>query len=387
MTSSTESGQKLRVLHVIDSLAMGGAERMAADLVNLLDPQVVTVAIMPTRASGPLEDAVADHVPVVVLGRRYRWDLRGFRGLRRFVRENDIDLIHSHGRSSMQFVTAARRLGFIAARQVLHDHFGDVRIDPGMTRRMQMSVRLGVDAYIGVDTWLCDAAKRHLHLPDDRIYFVRNGIGVPTLDPTARASVRHELDIPETDFVITMVANFRSIKDHPLMLRAFRQADLGDRVTLLLIGVAVEPAYHHQCEKVARELGLGARVRFLGPRADVSRILQASDVGALSSRSESGPLALLEYMAAAVPFVVTNTGEIVQAVVGSGAGKVVPPNDATALAHALEEEFRMTPEERRDQGRRGRLIVESQFDQRVTAAQVLEVYRDVLGVPAADQRA
>jgi glycosyltransferase involved in cell wall biosynthesis len=88
---------------------------------------------------------------------------------------------------------------------------------------------------------------------------------------------------------------------------------------------------------VAYDLDLGSSVRFLEDVVDVSGLLAASDIGVLSSQSESAPNALLESMAAGLPVVGTDVPGIREIVPSGQTGSLVPPRDAEALAAALLE--------------------------------------------------
>lgn len=368
-----------QVLHVVDSLDLGGAERMAVELASLTDPEEFAVSLCATRAGGPLAAALSDDVPLDVLGRRRRWDAGGVLRFRRIVRDRRIDIVHTHGRGSAQFV-ALCRAGGLRVRHVFHDHFGGVDVDAHAGAGLRLACRWGVDAYIGVHRTLCDRAVETLGLPASRVHLVPNGVMVGRFTPATPADENQNLRL-------VAVAGFRPDKDHGTLLRAVAQCRAP--VELLLVG-ATAPAhagYLADCRALVDHLGLAQRVTFAGGRDDVPVVLAGADAGVLSSRTESGPLALLEYMAAGLPFVVTDTGEVTARVKESGAGLVVPVGDPTAMAAALDRLAGMAPAERAAMGARGRARVEAEFDQWVVARRVADVYRSMLAAPAPAGRA
>ena len=91
-------------------------------------------------------------------------------------------------------------------------------------------------------------------------------------------------------------------------------------------------AIRARCE----ELGLGRNVTFLGSRADIPEILRAADIGLLPSRSEGGPIAILEYMAAGLPFISTRTGYNTETAADLGVPGIVPLDDPDAFRAELE---------------------------------------------------
>ena len=93
------------VMHVIDTLEAGGAERMAVNLVNALPRDQFQAYLCATRRAGPLAELVASDVATVFLHRRSRFDARALRRLAQFIRDRDIRLLHAHETSL--FISAA----------------------------------------------------------------------------------------------------------------------------------------------------------------------------------------------------------------------------------------------------------------------------------------
>ena len=74
------------------------------------------------------------------------------------MRERDIDVVHTHGRGTMRFVTLARALGLSAAGHVFHDHYNWLHVDRRAGPALALPLR-AVDAYLGVDSRLCAWAE------------------------------------------------------------------------------------------------------------------------------------------------------------------------------------------------------------------------------------
>jgi len=148
-----------------------------------------------------------------------------------------------------------------------------------------------------------------------------------------RAAARTELGLRDDEFVVVTVANLRSQKDYPTMLRAARRlVDAGQPVRFLSVGQGPLAA---QLEAERSSLGLGDAFRFLGYRDDPVRVLVAADVFCLSSRFEGLPVALLEAMAAGLPVVVTDVGGIPGVISDGREGRLVPAGDPDSLATAI----------------------------------------------------
>ena len=110
------------VMHLTDTLEIGGAERMAVNLVNLLPRDQFAPHLCATRRGGPLSELVASDVSVMYLGRRSRLDLRAVRRLVRYVHAHDIRVLHAHGTAVFTAVAASLFEPYPAV--VWHVHFG-----------------------------------------------------------------------------------------------------------------------------------------------------------------------------------------------------------------------------------------------------------------------
>lgn len=374
-----------RVLIANDSLNVGGAERVAVDIANSLDPSRFDVRFLSTRVGGPLQAMIDDRIPVTILGRSATWDLAKLIGFANLVRAEGIDIVHSHGRGTLKFVALARALGLIDVRHVFHDHFGWLHIDRGAGPGLRRALR-SVDAYVGVDTRLCSWAMDVGGLPAERVHLVRSGVDVARFRAVVPVDLRAELQLPAEAVVLVMVANFRPQKDHPTLFRAIAELPEHHRRRLRLVVVGSTTAdreYHANCVAMLDRLGISDLVHLVGTRDDVASVLAAADAGVLSSKNETGPLAILEYMAAGIPFVATDTGEIAGAVKDLDVGFVPPPRDHHEMADALTALMELDDDGRKRMGARGRRAAEDLFAQERAVTEIESLYTEVLGIRSA----
>lgn len=198
-------------------------------------------------------------------------------------------------------------------------------------------------------------------------------------NPEARREVRAELGIPDTSLVITHIGRFHSQKDYPNLLSA---ADLVAAaradVCLVLCGDGVDSSNPLLAEWTARP-SLAGRFRLLGNRADVHRILAASDVAVSASTGEGFPNAVGEAMATGIPCVATDVGDTADLV--GEAGMIVPPADPQALASGILGLLARSPEDRSSLGLKARARIGNLFGLERMARRYAGVYREVLGEP------
>jgi glycosyltransferase involved in cell wall biosynthesis len=211
-------------------------------------------------------------------------------------------------------------------------------------------------------------------IPEKKLFLVEDGI--PLEEPARpREQVRASLAIPGDALAILSVGRLVPVKGHDVLLRAFA----GARASLpgSVLFVAGEGEERPRLETLAKELGLGEAVRFLGDRDDVRDLLSASDLVVQASRSESLGLAVLEAAAASRAVLATDVGGHKETVLPGVTGVLVPPEDPSLLARAIVE-LGKEPARREALGRAARARVEKERSVEAMARAVEAVYREAL---------
>jgi glycosyltransferase involved in cell wall biosynthesis len=207
------------------------------------------------------------------------------------------------------------------------------------------------------------AAQRYLAnggVSRERLRVIPNGVDTGHFRPLpeVRDRLRRELGLGET-FTWLAVGRLAPAKDYPTMLAAFARISAGrPACTLLIVGIG---PLQSETEALARSLGLGDRVRFLGMRRDVPELMSAADGYVLSSAREGMPVVLLEAGAAGMPIVATAVGGNREVVLDGKTGFVVPPRDPNALAEAMLKLAALPIAERRALGQRGREHIQTHY--------------------------
>ncbi len=314
------------VMHLVDALDAGGAERVAVNLVNLLARKGYPAHLCTTRRDGVLDALVDPGVERLRLARRSTIDLGALAALSAYNRRHRVAILHAH-QTSLFLATAASFLPPYP-RVVWHDHFGRHGVEERPTW-LYRTVARRASVVISVSRPLADWATSQLGLSPDRVRYVPNFVCNPAPGRVP--------DLPGTPGSrLVAVANFRPQKDHLTLLRAMRQvAAAAPEAHLLLIGEDADPPHAARVRAMVAELGLNRSVSLLGARQDVAAVLRGADIGILSSASEGLPLALLEYGYAALPVVATSVGECAEVLEHGKAGVLVPPGNPDALADAI----------------------------------------------------
>lgn len=318
--------KRYNVLHLIDSLSLGGAERMAVNLVNTLDRNQFRPFLCATRRAGPLKSELLADVEFLCLSKKSTLDISAFIRLANYIRNNNIHLIHAH--SSSLFLGSL--MAFMLPSQVKliwHDHFGRSDVEVRNPWLYFFALR-NTDAAISVNTKLAQWAREQARA--QHVFYIPNFVTPGILQS-------ENLTLPGLlNNRIVCVANFRPEKDHTTLLLAFKTLlETGAHAHLLLIGIVGDESYAVSLKRLIEKLEIELHVSWLGQRSDVPSVLKQCTIGVLSSKSEGLPLSLLEYSNAGLAVVSTDVGQCGELIIDSQTGFLTQPGDYLTLAASL----------------------------------------------------
>ena len=365
--------QKINVMHLIDGLGSGGAERMALNFVNTFPRDRFNPILCTSRFDGPLSPYIRSDVTWIRLQRRHRLDLGAIQRLSECLTDLEVDVIHAHSTSLFIALAACIRNPRVAI--VWHDHYGP----PAGLRRNRLVYGLAArraNAVITVSESLSDWISGSLKVHKCRVHYVPNF--VCRADAIAAAG-----EIPGRDGArIACVASVRPEKDLLNLILAMREVvDEIPDAHLLLIGPVNSTGYFDMVKGAIRNCKLEENISWLGERSDIGAILKTCDIGVLSSASEGFPVVLLEYGLARLGVVSTDVGQCSEVLAGGLAGLVVPPGNSHALSLALR--VLLSSEHQR---RRMGLLLEERVQRLYSAEPILQQIVDVYAQAIAARR-
>ena len=367
----TLDGVPARVLMVIDSLQVGGAERHVADLATALKRRghLVTVACSTDGTLGEVLEA-AD-IPIHILMKRlikrrvssgYSW------GLRRLLRQGGFDFVHAHlyasaAASAIATVAGATPLVVTQHSEATWRH-----------KRAHILSRLAyrrADRVIAVSEGIRDSLIRDDAVAPGRITVIPNAVTPSNaLEDTVRlpAGLR-------AGPVLGMVARLQPEKG----VRVFMQAiptilEHHGGCHFILVG---DGPLRPELEAIVSQRGLQDSVHFLGFQKNGRDFIPYFDVLVLPSLSEGTPLVVLESMAAGVPVVASCVGGIPEQLRQGQEGLLVPPGDHVALSQACLE-LLGDPARGRRMGEAGRRRVDRYFNHDAMVSRIETVYQKAL---------
>jgi glycosyltransferase involved in cell wall biosynthesis len=367
------------VFHILPSLVVGGAERLVVHLVEHLSRERFSpVCICLESPQGTHYEArvQASGTPLYFLGKGAGASWRVLQQLDALFRQYRPTVVHTHiiGLNyayplMFRYRTPAR----VHTVHSLAQHEVGVRIG-AWVRILAFRYRIGHVVPVAVAEDVRTTIRQLYGYLDAPL--IPNGIPTDEYapDPNRRRRWRQRHGLEPEAIVLTHVGRFAPPKNHALLIEAFAQVRAHTPLYLLLVGGGeLEDAVRQQ----VAGLGLQERVRFLGVRADVPAILNASDLFVLSSRWEGNPLSVMEAMAAGLPVVSTAVGGVPELVREGETGLLVPSGDAAALARALQA-LVDDPARREAMGAAARQHAITHFDIRHTVRQYEALYERLL---------
>ena len=378
----------VHVLYLIDSLAVGGAERSLASMAPYLVAAGVRLDVAYLRARPGVHDALreggATLFPLEGPGGR----VGGLRRVYRVIRERRPDLVHTTLFEADLLGRMAGRLARVpVVSSLVSEGYGSEHVsEPGL-RRWKVRAAQAADAATARSVvrfhvpaeHVADSMARHLHVPRDRFDVVPRGRDPDLLGRRSvrrRGAVRSRLVIGRDVPLVVAVARQEHAKGLDVLLDAFASVMAERPGARLLVAGAEGNATTFLRERVAAG-GLDGTALLLGAREDVPDLLCAADVFVLPSRREGLPGVLLEAMALEAPAVASNLPAVREVFEGRDIGLLVPVGDAPGLAAAILATL-ADAEEASARAERGRVRFLERFTAERAARGMLEMYERVL---------
>ena len=321
------------VVHVVNSLAVGGLENGVVNLVNTTAARFRHVIVCMTT-DGPLHGRLRPEVEVVVLGKRPGQDPWALLRLVRLLRHLRPLIVHSRNWPAVDAIPAAR---VARVPLVVHGEHGREVADPEgrdlRRNRIRRALAPLVHHFVTVSADLRRWLIEDVRVPAAKVTAIHNGVDLSRFGRAGKLESRMRLSLPADASIVGTVGRLDPVKDQAGLIRAFAQVRAQHPAALLV--VAGDGPCRAELERVAAGLGQRDHVRLLGNRDDIPTVMSALDVFVLPSIAEGISNTILEAMATGLPVVATRVGgnpELVEEGVG---GALVPRSDPDALAAAI----------------------------------------------------
>ena len=354
--------EKLKVIHMVEDLKIGGAERIIASIAEGLERRRFEISVWCIAKGGEIADELKQkgidikildifsyHNPINILRLAY------------LFRKARPDIVHAHGYFGSTF---GRLAAILAGVPIIITHVHSTYYEY-KKRNMLIERFLSyfTDKIVCVSEAVKDFVVKDEGIANNKTCVIYNGVDVSdTLELFKSVDQeRKSFGIEEEDFVVITVASLMPHKGHQVLLDAARIVSKEhSNLRLLIVG---DGPLRNELQEYANKLGISSKVVFTGQRQrkDVSRLLNLSDIYVLSSILREGfSISIAEAMAMSKPVIASNLGGIPELIEDKVNGLLVAPGNSYELAAAVEK-LVSDRSMREKMGRRGREIYEEKF--------------------------
>lgn len=292
----------MKILHVITSLGLGGAQRLLSDIIPIQRQyHIVDLMVLQSVDSHFTRTLEESGVKIISIDSSSMRNPSAIAKMRPILKEYDI--VHAHLFPTLYFVSIAS-IG-LKCKLIYTEHStSNKRRGKWYIRPIEQFIYSRYNAVISISQQTQEALKSWLRKEDNRFVVINNGVNVAAFS---------EIKRPVIPASLIMISRFTDSKDQETVIRAMQLVD--HSITLRFVGDG-ETLEH--CKMVANECGVLDRIEFLGARADVPELIASSYIGIQSSNWEGFGLTAVEIMASGKPVIATSVNGLKQVVEGAG---------------------------------------------------------------------
>ena len=381
----TNAARRTRIMYLLPTLAAGGTERQAIELVRHLDrtkfdPIVVTIydpATVPIEIPSGDDPVLSLRKPLGKLG-----NLVALARLVRIIREQRPDIVQSYLRTADLYLRLA---GVLAGHRCIVTSLR-TRI-AGFWSRPWQWVERGLwrvsRVIVSNSPAAADEAQALLGIPPSRLRVIENGVDVQRFRPVAdSAAARRSLGLGSAARVVGMIARYSPVKDHRTLLQAVhllrKEGRWPARAILLLVGGTTFAEARAEVERLVLEWDLAPVVEVRGVTPAIESVYHALDVLVLPSKYEGFPNTVLEAMACGVPVIASEAANAAGVVLEGETGWIFPTGDALSLARRLESALTLAADTRQRFAARARARVEQCYSLEVMVDRYQQLYAELM---------
>lgn len=373
------------VLQVLPALETGGAERGAVDVAVALAAAGGRAFVVSAggRMVRELERNGVKHIVLPVHSKNPFVMRANARHLARLAQELQVDIIHARSRApAWSAYWAAQRAGRHFVTTVHSPHSAG-----GFKRRYNASLVKG-ERIIAISDFIAEYIRDTYGPVPPQVRVIHRGVDVDIFDPVRVdvpriINLSREWRLPDGVPVVMLPGRLSRWKGHEVLIEAI--ARLGTRdVCCVIVGADQKgPGYRRELEALAAKRGVGGLVRLVPDCRDMPAAYMLADViVSASTKPEAFGRVIAEAQAMGRPVIATDHGAARETIIPGRTGWVVLPGDAEELAAAVRGAFALDPAQRDAFARESVVHVRRNFSKAKMCAETLDVYREVLALPA-----
>ncbi len=352
---------KINIMYLIGSLGSGGAEKHLIELARGLDKTKYHVYIVIYHPIIHFDTIIdTDDVNVVCIEKRLKFSFIFLHKLVKFIKKNNIDIIHSHMHNTNFWARLAGKLsGCKAVITSIHSTNISKRYYLIEKFLKKWTTRVITVSYLAKQLYL-----KNLKLNDDGfVTVIQCGIDLNTVINSSKIPpdvLRSKYGIKENDFVIIQIAGIDRNKNQLCLLKAIKSINRNN-IKVLLVGRIRDKKYFHELDDYVERNNLREYIIFLGEQKDIFSLLNISDLMVLTSLNEAFPMVLIEAMSMGLPVISSDVGDVRYLVKDNVNGFLFPRDDHKRLAELISNVYSLSSDERKKMGKAGINIIEKNY--------------------------
>jgi glycosyltransferase involved in cell wall biosynthesis len=323
------------ILYTIDTTGPGGAEKVFVELIRNLDRNKYSANVV-LKGKGWLHDAVVGSgITPKVINMDGSFNFSYFMQLVKIIREEKIDLIHSHLFGSNVYCSLA---GFICRVPVISTFHGtvDSRPDDRLLKLKFHLINLGTNYIVFVSEYLKNYYLDSTPVNRSKSITIYNGVDSNHFSLPKNNQLREKLGFTNQDILIGALGNIRPAKGYDILLQAASIVTKKFPQCKFVVAGQGDEARYQDLLALREKLGLGLSFKFLGFISETEQFLNSIDLFVLPSITEGFSISTIEAMAAGKPCIVTDSGGPGEIISHLKDGILVEPNNPEAIAQGLK---------------------------------------------------
>lgn len=316
--------QPIKIAFVIDSLALGGAERILLDLLKNLAKEDFSCRVYTIIEQGVLaQECELLGIPVHNIGKRGKWSWCTVTGLRQAWRVWRPDVVHTHLFAGDTYGRLAAWLEHIPVISTEHNMNLD---EGGMKKYIRWMLSHVTEKIIAVSQAVKNYSVKEEHISEQKVSVIYNGVDSNRFSP--QKNKVHSV-VP----VIGMTSRLHPNKGHAYLFQALALLP-DEQFSVLIVGAGSE---QKKLQEMTGLLRIKQHIQFKGAVKDVVTELSQMDIVILPSVQEGFGLSAVEAMCMEKVVVAFETGPLAEIIQDGVTGRLVPQKDVRALSLVLAE--------------------------------------------------
>lgn len=331
---------KINILFLMIQMQLGGSERLVHGLIRNIDRNYFNPSLAWFHGDKILNEFYQLEVPFYHIPKLKRVEISALKKISNIIRENNIHVVNAHHFMSMVYSFYGCKITNKCKLIYTEHSKWEIERIPVKWKIIGHYLLSKAERTIGVTEGVSLKIREKFKLPVSKIHTIRNGVDLREYSNKKRnVSLRNELRVDTGDYVVGTVANFKKIKNHLFLLKAFHELIQNTtNVKLLLIGQGFRDdpeSTEMEIRQFIKQKKLDNHVILTGYRSDVPDLLAIMDIFTLTSLEEGLPISLIEAMAAGLPLVGTNVNGIRELISSGKNGFLVDVGNVEGLRNSL----------------------------------------------------